>query len=284
MTEDYDSAEIEIAAAAQREPLGADVLRWRCDPKMLGFVSTAEVEPLHGVIGQETAVDALRFGLEIDAPGQNIFVRGLTGTGRMTLIRRMLEETRVSCSRTKACCYVHNFDQPDRPSLITLPRGKGQRFRQCVNELADFIRDDLQGALASEPLQARKTALGQNAASKISALTKPFEESLKEVGLALVSIQVGPATQAAIFPLVDDKPIPPEEWEELLANGKISEEDAKGVQDRRSAFEQQLQTIMQQVPEVQRDHAQQDRALQEEAVRSILGEMVGKITTEFDDE
>ncbi len=283
MAEGSESVENEIAAAVEPEPLGADVLRWRCDPNTLGFVSTAEVEPLHGVIGQDTAVDALRFGLEINAPGQNIFVRGLAGTGRMTLIRRMLEQTQVSCPRTKACCYVHNFEQPDRPSLITLPRGKGQHFRQCIQTLADFIRDDLRGALASEPLQARKTALGQNAATKISALTTPFEESLKEVGLALVSIQVGSTTQAAIFPLVDDKPVPPEEWESLCASGKISEDSAKEVRDRRSTFEKQLQTIMQQVNEIQREHAQQDRSLLEEAVRSILGEMVGKITAEFDD-
>ncbi|MFH1419446.1 MAG: Lon-like protease helical domain-containing protein, partial [Planctomycetota bacterium] len=129
MAEADESAVIEIAAAAEREPLGADVLRWRCDPSTLGFVSTAEIEPLYSVIGQDIAVDALRFGLEIDAPGQNIFVRGLTGTGRMTLIRRMLEEIQVSCPRTKACCYVHNFEQPDRPKLITLPRGRGQRLR-----------------------------------------------------------------------------------------------------------------------------------------------------------
>ena len=74
------------------QPLAADNLRWRCDPAKLSFKTTADLEPIVGVVGQDDAVEALRFGLEIDAPGQNIFVRGLTGTGRMTLVRRLLEE------------------------------------------------------------------------------------------------------------------------------------------------------------------------------------------------
>ncbi|MEK7756888.1 MAG: hypothetical protein AAB385_06720, partial [Planctomycetota bacterium] len=79
------------------EPLPAAALRWHCDPKALPFDSTADIEPISGVIGQDSAVDALKFGLETNAPGQNVFVRGITGTGRMTLIRRMLEQIRLAC-------------------------------------------------------------------------------------------------------------------------------------------------------------------------------------------
>ena len=63
-------------------PLPADGLRWRCDAAELDFETTNDVKPLVGVVGQDDAVEALRFGLETDAPGQNIFVRGLSGTGR----------------------------------------------------------------------------------------------------------------------------------------------------------------------------------------------------------
>ncbi len=72
-------------------PLPVAALRWRCDPAQLPFERTDSVEPITGVIGQDSAVDALRFGLETSAPGQNIFVRGIAGTGRMTLLRRMLD-------------------------------------------------------------------------------------------------------------------------------------------------------------------------------------------------
>ena len=57
--------------------LPAEVLRWTCDPAKLAFESTQDVEPITGVVGQDDAVEALRFGLETNAPGQNVFVRGL---------------------------------------------------------------------------------------------------------------------------------------------------------------------------------------------------------------
>ncbi len=104
-------------------PLSPERLRWRCDPARFDFTSTAEVEPIHGVVGQDAAVEALRFGLESTAHGQNIFVHGLTGTGRMVLIQRLVEEIRPSCPLAPDHVYVHNFDDPGRPRHIALPRG-----------------------------------------------------------------------------------------------------------------------------------------------------------------
>ena len=66
--------------------LEKDAFRWCCDERWLDFDSTEEVEPVAGVVGQDDAMEALRFGLESAGPGQNIFVRGLAGTGRMTLV------------------------------------------------------------------------------------------------------------------------------------------------------------------------------------------------------
>src|SRR6266511_3037977 len=48
-------------------------LRWCCDEAWLPFASTDEVEPLTGVVGQDDAIEALRFGLAITGPGQHIF-------------------------------------------------------------------------------------------------------------------------------------------------------------------------------------------------------------------
>lgn len=134
-------------------------LRWRCDPEQLGFETTAEIEPIRGVMGQEDAVEALRFGLEVDAPGQNIYVRGLSGTGRMTLISRLLEEIQPDCPLGSDRLYVHNFDQPDRPRLITLPRGQGRAFQDKVEELIDFIREELRPALSTEAMRSRQAAM-----------------------------------------------------------------------------------------------------------------------------
>lgn len=283
MADPNANATIELAKAKPHEPLPVDALRWRCDAAALPFKSTAEVKPIDEVIGQDTAVEALMFGLEIYAPGQNVFVRGLTGTGRMTLVRRLLEEMRPACPRARDYCYAHNFEHSDRPRLIILPRGRGQALRRRIDEFADFIRDQLETALGSEEVAARAAALEQAAQRQIEKLTGPFEKALREAGLALVTVQVGPVAQAALFPIYEGKPVPPEEWEQLRAAGKVSEEDAAKISERHDAFEQQLQSIMQKVSEVRRRHAEAAASLKSRTARVIMTSFAQKIEGEFQD-
>ncbi|MBI2530601.1 MAG: AAA family ATPase [Deltaproteobacteria bacterium] len=57
-------------------------LNWRCDLSFLPFTCTSEMTPLEDFVGQERAIRAIEFGLGVNKPGFNIFVTGLTGTGK----------------------------------------------------------------------------------------------------------------------------------------------------------------------------------------------------------
>ena len=74
------------------KPLSAAALRWCCDSLLPSFETTDEIEPNTGVIGQDDAIEALSYGLEVFAPGQNIYVRGIASTGRKSLVRQLLED------------------------------------------------------------------------------------------------------------------------------------------------------------------------------------------------
>ncbi|MCH7594164.1 MAG: AAA family ATPase, partial [Chloroflexi bacterium] len=75
-------------------------LRWICDLQRLNFECTDELEPPSEFIGQDRAVSAVQFGLGVDRPGYNVFVTGLTGTGRTSavdaLLARVVEERAAS--------------------------------------------------------------------------------------------------------------------------------------------------------------------------------------------
>ncbi len=262
-------------------PLPAAALRWRCRPEELPFCSTAELKPVVGVIGQEGAVEALRFGLEINAPGQNIFVRGLTGTGRMTLIRRLMEETRLACPLAKDRCYVRNFAHPDCPRLITLPRGRGHEFRRRIDRLAAFIRDDLTAALSSAGMQARWAVLEREGQSRIDEVVHPLEHALREAGLALVTFQTGPVSQTALFALFQGKPVPPEEWAQLRTGGQVSDEQDTAFRKHHDEFQEQLREVTAKVNEIRRRHGETVRSLREEAARAILEDFVRAIAADF---
>ena len=62
--------------------LNSSQLRQTCDLKKFTFETTAELEPLDRIIGQERAIEALKLGLGIkDAKNRyNIYVAGGSGT------------------------------------------------------------------------------------------------------------------------------------------------------------------------------------------------------------
>lgn len=67
-------------------------LRWRLDPSTLPFETTEDLKPLKEIIGQKRGVEAFNFGMGMNKPGYNVFVTGSPGTGRMSTVRKLLQE------------------------------------------------------------------------------------------------------------------------------------------------------------------------------------------------
>ena len=61
-----------------------------CDPEIFEFETTEEIPSLEGIVGQERAVRAMDFGLKIKRPGYNIFMTGITGTGKTSYARSII--------------------------------------------------------------------------------------------------------------------------------------------------------------------------------------------------
>lgn len=95
--------------------LPASATRWRCDPETLGLLTATEVSAEHKILGQEDAADALQFGIESQAQGNNIFVRSLSGYGRIPLIYQLITEGKHNRKAAPDRCYVFNFVSPDQP-------------------------------------------------------------------------------------------------------------------------------------------------------------------------
>jgi ATP-dependent Lon protease len=256
-------------------------LRWHCDPAALGFATTDEVDPVSGGVNQSAAREALRFGLECDAPCQNVYVRGTRGTGRLTMVRRLLQDmapqSHTKCDR----CYVHHFSRPDRPRLITLPVGQARAFRRRICELAEFIRDGLMQALEAEPYVAERSAIQARVHHVIQTITTPLEQDLAQAGMALVSRQQGPVTQTVIFPLVDGQPVPPQQFYQLVAQGQVPPERQQQFEAQYPTFQKRLQEISKRVSDASRAGAKEVEALNEEATRSLLGRLTQGILEDF---
>ncbi|MGB5985922.1 MAG: Lon-like protease helical domain-containing protein, partial [Desulfobacterales bacterium] len=99
-------------------------LRPSCDPKIFDFTSTAEIDPLDDVIGQQRAVQAIDFGLKMNSPGYNIFVTGIEGTGKSTIVQEIITKHAAQLPEPCDWCMVNNFEDEYRPITISVPMGQ----------------------------------------------------------------------------------------------------------------------------------------------------------------
>ena len=100
------------------------------EPGRVECKTTETMRPTEEIIGQERAQKALRFGLEIQERGFNIYVAGMPGTGRRTAVRNFLDELAKTKPKADDWVYVNNFANPYEPLAIRLPPGmSGQRRR-----------------------------------------------------------------------------------------------------------------------------------------------------------
>ena len=200
----------------------------------------------------------------------------------MTLVRQLLEDISPSCPLAEDRCYVHNFAQPSRPRLITLPRGRGREFRDGVDRLIEFVEDELAQTLNSDSVRAQRAALDAAAQQVMRDLGAPFEKELRANGLALVTRQAGGGVQPDILPVIEGEPVSFEQLEALEAQGEIEPGDVERIRERIAEFAVRLEDVNHQIAELRLDHRQRLRALLEAETRRFLGYHIAAIESEFD--
>ncbi len=159
--------------------LSAEDCRWRCPTDSLRFETTAEVTADPRILGQDEAVSTLRFGLKNRYKGDNIFVRGLSGFGRMALIDQTINDLATGTITVPDRCFVHNFSTPDQPRLVELPIGHGKEFRQLMENFAEFARSELPAYLSSEIVTSKQKQLVTSIQQEIQQLRAPLDEELQ---------------------------------------------------------------------------------------------------------
>src|SRR2546430_12008963 len=70
--------------------LSPEKLRLECSPDQVGCETSAELGPVDGIIGQDRALKALKFGVEMKGQGFNVHVAGPPITGKRPAARSFL--------------------------------------------------------------------------------------------------------------------------------------------------------------------------------------------------
>lgn len=193
------------------QELPLEKLHRKCDPSILCCESSAELNALGSIIGQERAMRALKFGLGIKERGFNIYVAGRPGTGRTTAVERFLAEIARGEPTPSDWCYVNNFRDSSRPNAIQLPAGKGIQLKTDLESLVGAAVREILNAFESEEYALQRDATLKTFQQQKQSILQQINEQAIQSGFVIQPSAVGLLT----IPIKNGKPVSEEDFRSL---------------------------------------------------------------------
>jgi lon-related putative ATP-dependent protease len=261
-------------AAPMHRPLEPEQLRWSCDPAQLSFETTEELQPLDGTIGQDRAVRALTFGLEMRSAGFNLFVAGPRGTGRSSTVDAYVKRLAASQPAPGDWCYVHNFKDASCPTALKLPSGRANALAQDMRTLMDAVRRDLRRVFESREYRQQQQETHRTVLETRDRLIRELGERAQQQGLALTMSPSGPM----IVPLSGGRPM---SQEELL---QLPEQERERLNQQGEELARALREILEQVRLLERETHQRMLEQDAQVARSTIEPLVRQLEAKYSDQ
>ena len=215
-------------------------LRYLFDPQVFKFKNTSTVRPLDEVIGQTRAVQAIEFGLNMDSPGYNIFVTGIEGTGKSTIVQEIVGQHAKALPPCCDWCMVNNFSDEFCPKSISVPTGQALKFKKQMGKFIEDLQNELPKAFSSESYQKKQSKLKESYADKQRTLFKKLDQSAADRQITIQKTQTGYQT----IPLLDDKPMSQEAFQQL------SEEQRAAIEENIRALQAETESTLREVNKI----------------------------------
>jgi ATP-dependent Lon protease len=270
-----------IKKKKQFRKLKADDLMWKCPLEKLKFKTTEDVEPLDEIIGQDRAIKALKIGTELFAPGYNIFVCGLTGTGRATTIRHILKKITPKAPQAPDRCYVYNFKNPDEPKLLEFPRGQAIMFKRNMEAMIFYLRRRIPKTLEDEKYIEARNRILEKYQRKEQEIFREFQRRVEKERFAIINMQVENVVRPSLVPIVGGRPMSLDQVMNLVRSGKISEEEMQKIERKYLELQTQMQEVFKKEMLLAQEMNKELEELEKEAVRSIVDGIIEEIKERF---
>lgn len=206
-------------------------------------------------------MEALHFGVGVDSTGYNLFVTGLAGSGRRTMVSAFL---RGEAKRRRApddWVYVHNFDQADRPKAINLPAGRG---RELANDMEAFIpqaRQQITHAFETERYAGRRQQLAGELAQRREPMLEELGRFARDRGFG---IEATPGGIVAVPVSPSGHPMASEEMSKLPQSAR------EDLEHRGMEVQGEVGAVFRRLSLLERETAEQVVALDREIARFAI--------------
>ena len=263
----------ESADVVSVQPLAVDKLYRASDLSNLAFLTTVELQPIDGLVGQTRALEAIQFGTKIEKAGFNLFVIGPHGARMQDAVKAMLAGEARQKPVPSDWVYVNNFTDPERPVALELPGGRARKFQQAMHKLIDDLKAALPTVFQSEDYQTRRGAIDESMQKKQSEAFTALRDKAAVRDIVLLRTPLG----FALAPAKDGQVIPPDEFKEW------PEARRREVQASIEQLEKDLEHIIHQLPQWEKQRRDEIRQLNRDTAKFAVDQQIEETKSSFTD-
>jgi lon-related putative ATP-dependent protease len=267
---------------AQFDELSWEELTWSLDPGKIDFETSDGCEPCEEIIGQNRALKALQTGLDIRSLGYNIFITGLAGTGRITTVKKLLEELKKEQRTPDDILYVNNFRNPDEPTLIVLPAKQGREFRADMEHLIEMLKNNVPELLKSEYYTKKRDEIVEELRKKQKDILQTFENEVAKEGFTVIQVQMGLFTKPDLVPLIEGKPVSFSELDSRARKGDFPKEKLDDLKEKYARLTGKLEEIFKALKEIEEGIREKLKKWDEESITPIIRGAIDEMKAKYD--
>ena len=258
---------------AKNEVQPAD-LRCLCDPAMFDFETTADLEPLDQVIGQERAVRAITFGLEMQSSGYHIFVTGPEGTGKTTIVQEIVRKAAIKLPTPPDWVMINNFKDEYRPRSLPLPPGQAVRFAKSLNRLVSDLKIRLPKNFQADPFREKVNEIQKRNGERKKEQFEALDRSAREKHLKVEKTPSGYQT----IPMNGEAPFSQEDFE------KLTDKQRAAIEETVQAFQEEIQAAMLEVSRINQAQQKEIQQFAGESARFVVKSRMDLIRENYRDQ
>jgi predicted ATP-dependent protease len=240
------------ADATQQYRVQPDALRKRCSLRA-DFEHDAGAQ-VDAYIGQQRAIEAIRFGIAMRKDGYNIYVLGPIGSNRHGLVNSLVAEEAKARGAPPDWCYVNNFSNPERPQSLRFPAGQGREFQEDMRHLIEELQLAIPAAFEGDDYRNQLRAIEEDTKNRVEEQWKSLNERAAEEGIGVLQTPTG----YVLAPIVDGKVIGDKEF------NKLPKEQREKIEAAIERLSEELQARIEMMPKLRKAHRERVKALDQE--------------------